>query len=107
MTPTNMFMSIKPPNPPWRELKPHPSAGGYVSIYLSDDLSRLPVREVTRPGDTKADPNLETFTYGLFSFCGKQLRSGIVTRKFPHLFFATSRKKQRLSSVQILSLSNF
>jgi hypothetical protein len=90
--------SIRPPNPPWQELNAPANGGGYLSIYYSDDLSRLPVRWVTKPGDTKADPNLETLTYGMFSFCGRQTRSGVVTRKYPHLFFATSRKsKRRLS----------
>lgn len=89
-------MHIMPPNLPWRELNPSENAGGYISIYLNDDLSKLPVRAVAKPGDTKADPNLETATYGLFSFCGHQLRSGIVTRRYPHLFFATSRKRERV-----------
>lgn len=88
--------SVMPPNPPWQELNPSADAGGYISFYISDDLSRLPMRAVTKPGDTKADPNLETFTYGLFSFCGHQLRSGVVTRRYPHLFFATSWKRQRV-----------
>ena len=92
---TYLGASIKPPNPPWRELNAPANAGGYLSIYYSEDLSRLPIRWVTKPGDTKSDPNLETLTYGMFSFCGYQTRSGVVIRKYPHLFFATARKGER------------
>ena len=49
-------------------------------MYLADDLSRLPVRHITRPHDNKSDPNIETGTYGLFSTCENQMRSGIVNR---------------------------
>jgi hypothetical protein len=87
--------SVKPPKPPWRELNAPANAGGYLSIYYSEDLSRLPIRWVTKPGDTKSDPNLETLTYGMFSFCGYQTRSGVIRRKYPHLFFATLRKGER------------
>ena len=92
---TYLGASIRPPNPPWQELNAPANAGGYLSIYYSEDLSRLPIRWVTKPGDTKSDPNLETLTYGMFSFCGHQTRSGVVVRKYPHLFFATSRKGER------------
>ena len=60
---------------------------GYVSMYLADDLSRLPVRQITRPRDNKSDPNLETGTYGLFSTCERQMRSGIVNRGAKYIFF--------------------
>jgi hypothetical protein len=86
---------IAPPNPPWQELNPPENAAGYVSIYYSDDLSLLPVRWVTKPGDNKSDPNLETFTYGLFSTCAPSMRSGVVKRRSSYVFFATSRKHER------------
>jgi hypothetical protein len=92
---TYCVASIRPPNPPWQELNAPANAGGYLSIYYSEDLSRLPIRWVTKPGDTKSDPNLETLTYGMVSFCGYQTRPGVVTKKYPHLFFATSRKGER------------
>src|SRR3989304_4379671 len=88
--------SVEPPNTPWQELKPRPGAGGYVSFYYSDDLSRLPVRWVTKPADNKSDPNLETLTYGLFSTCARSMRAAIVKRRCPHLFFVTARKKERV-----------
>jgi hypothetical protein len=62
---------------------------GYVSYYLADDLSRWPVRAVTRIKDNKSDPNLETGTYGLFSTCEQKMRSGIVACDARLLFFVT------------------
>lgn len=88
--------SIAPPNSPWRELDSPEDSSGYISIYYSDDLSSLPVRWVTKPGDNKSDPNLETLSYGLFSTCAPSMRSGAVKRRSSYLFFATSRKKERV-----------
>lgn len=88
--------SVVPPAPPWLELNSPPTAGGYLSIYYSDDLSRLPVRWVTKPGDNKSDPNLETLTYGLFSTCSPGMRSGVVRRRSSYLFFATMRRGERV-----------
>src|SRR5450631_819859 len=56
---------VRPPSPPWREIAIRRPPTGYLSFYIADDLSRLPVRAVTLPGNNKADPNLETATYGL------------------------------------------
>ena len=56
-------------------------------MYLADDLSRLPVRHITRPHDNKSDPNIETGTYGLFSTCEHQMRSGIVSGGAQYIFF--------------------
>lgn len=89
-------LSVEPPNAPWEELNSPENAGGYLSIYYSDDISRLPVRAVTKPGDNKSDPNLETLTYGLFSTCSPRMRSGVVNRRSAYLFFATTRKGSRV-----------
>jgi hypothetical protein len=88
--------SVKPPNAPWEELNSPEDAGGYLSIYYSDDMSRLPVRAVTKPRDNKSDPNLETLTYGLFSTCSPRMRSGVVNRRSAYLFFATTWKGDRV-----------
>ena len=88
--------SVAPPNAPWKELNSPEDAGSYMSIYYSDDLSRLPVRVITKPGDNKSDPNLETLTYGLFSTCSQSMRSGVVNRRSAYLFFATARKEGRV-----------
>ena len=70
-------------------------ASGYAFVYYSDDLSRLAVRFVTKVGDNKSDPNLETGTFGLFSTCGRAMRSGIVRRGYPYIFFVTNRRPGR------------
>jgi hypothetical protein len=80
----------------WSEITPGAAGGGYLFVYYSDDLSRLPVRFVTKPGDNKSDPNLETCTFGLFSTCGRSMRSGIVARSFPHVFFLTRKNAGRV-----------
>jgi hypothetical protein len=90
--------NISPPNSPWQGLEQTESSGGYLSIYYSDNLSRLPVRAVTKSGDNKSDPNIETMTYGLFSTCSRSMRCGIVDKKSRYLFFATARNKIRVLS---------
>ena len=85
----------RPPGLPWRDLKDtvaDPSA--YLSIYLSDDLARLPIRGVTLPGNSKSDPNLETLTFGVFSTCEPRLRAGAVRRGSRLVFFATNHKRR-------------
>jgi hypothetical protein len=90
-------MNVQSPGPPWQELT-STVGGGYLSVYYSDDLSKLPVRFVTKPGDNKSDPNLETLTYGLFSTCSPSMRSGVVGRRFPYIFFTTLRPGGRVLS---------
>lgn len=93
-----VVVSLRPPNPPWRALEPSEHAGGYLSFYFSDDLSALPVRWVTKPGDNKSDPNLETCTYGLFSTCNRAMRAGVVKNSSPYIFFITQRNGKRMLS---------
>lgn len=85
-----------PPNPPWLPLAICKTSGGYLSYFYSDDLSSLPVRAITRIGDNKVDPNLETKTYGLFSLCNKSMRKSIVNRGCRNIFFVTRRKEERV-----------
>ena len=80
-------ISVKPPAAPWSPLEVSQPATGYLSMYLADDLSRLPVRHVTRPHDNKSDPNIETGTYALFSTCEQQMRSGIVNSGAQYIVF--------------------
>ena len=82
-TPANVI----PPAAPWSALQIIQPATAYLSMYLADDLSRLPVRHVTRPYDNKSDPNIETGTYGLFSTCERQMRSGIVNNGAQYIVF--------------------
>ena len=93
-----MSTNVRPPAPPWKELEAHPLAGGFLSYYYSDPLSRLPVREVTRPHDNKSDPNFETGTFGLFSTCERSMRSGVVKRGTRYLFFVTRYRGERVVS---------
>lgn len=67
-----------------------PNAGAYVSVYLSSDVGRVPVRDVLRVGDNKSDPNLETQTYGVFSTCEPTMRKSIAGRGITEIFFVTS-----------------
>ena len=90
------FQSIFPPAAPWTELKATTPATGYLSVYLSEDLSKLPIRAITRPNDNKSDPNIETGTYGLFSTCERGMRAGIVNNKAKFIVFLTKRGKERV-----------
>ena len=67
-------------------------------MYYADNLSRLPVRHITRPRDNKSDPNIETGTYGLFSTCERQMRSGIVKRGAQFIFFMCRWDERRVVS---------
>ena len=89
---------VRPPTPPWSPLRVGWPAIGYLSMYLADDLSRLPVRHITRPHDNKSDPNIETGTYGLFSTCERQMRSGIVNRGAQYIVFMCRWGEQRVVS---------
>ncbi len=83
---------VRPPAWPWKEIGVREPPTGYLSYYIADDLSSLPVRAVTLPGNNKADPNLETATYGLFSTCERLMRAGIVARGTEYLFFLTNQR---------------
>lgn len=84
---------VIPPRPPWRDLVPNESADSYLSFYLPDELSALPVRGITLPANNKSDPNLETQTYGLFSTCSHVMRASIVARRCPYIFFLTRQPR--------------
>ena len=89
---------MRPPNAPWSPLRVNQPATGYLSVYLADDLSRLPVRHITRPHDNKSDPNIETGTYGLFSTCERQMRAGIVKRGAQYIIFMCRLGDRRVVS---------
>lgn len=82
---------IRPPNFPWVALAVGNSGRAALSFYYSDPKSDVPVREIMRPYDNKADPNLETMTYGLFSTCERRMRVGIVRHGINLIFFCTNR----------------
>jgi hypothetical protein len=80
----------EPPAAPWVPIERRAGSGSYVSVYLSSDIARLPVRDVTRLADNKSDPNLETGTYGLFSTCEPIMRDSIRSRGISEIFFLTT-----------------
>ena len=82
---------VHPPNPPWISLKPGAGDKAALSFYYSDPLSDIPVREVSHKNDPKPDPNLETWTFGLFSTCDRGMRAGIVRQGIELHFFCTNR----------------
>lgn len=81
-----------PPNRPWQPLQREEPEQGYVSIYYSDPLARYPVRHITKLGDNKSDPNIETQTYGLFSTCEESMRRSVVNNGRPWIFFIANLK---------------
>ena len=87
---------ISPPAAPWTELEVDTPATGYLSVYLSEDLSGLPIRAITRPNDNKSDPNLETGSYGLFSTCERGMRAGIVNNRARFIIFLSKRGEERV-----------
>lgn len=84
-----MCFDNQPPNPPWSELTPQKPAEGFLSYYLSDELSPFAVRAVTLLANNKSDPNLETGTYGLFSTCAHGMRASVVKNRYEYIFFLT------------------
>jgi rubrerythrin len=79
---------VVPPPGKWEPLVD--SGRGYLSVYLSERLARWPIRAVTKPGDNKSDPNIETATYGLFSTCEPSMRNLIVRNGIGTVFFITN-----------------
>src|SRR3954470_6457216 len=90
-----LMQTTRPNDRRWQELKFGAETSGYLSFYYSDDLSPLPVRWVTKPGDNKSDPNFETATYGLFSTCSPNMRSGVARKQIGTIFFFTRRNGRR------------
>lgn len=94
--PNSLPPPVTPPAAPWIAISRKTKAQGALSYYYSDSLARLPVRAVTKPEDNKADPNIETLSYGLFSTCQKGLRSAFVKKGRQHLFFITALRGVRV-----------
>lgn len=80
---------MSPPLDPWQPFDVPDEPEGSLVYFLSDDSCRLPVRHVTKIGDNKADPNLETGTYGLLTTCYNDSRTGTVDNQRRWLFFTT------------------
>ncbi|MFD1514555.1 hypothetical protein [Halomarina rubra] len=94
--PTDELLPHMPPNDPWENHEVAEGAQSYLTLYYSEDeISKYPVREVTRVNDNKSDPNLETMSYGLCSTCTRDIRSGLVKNGRPYLFFCTNFRGKR------------
>jgi len=87
--------NVRPPNPPWTELEGSDDRAA-LAIYLSDPNTNIPIRDVSNKNDPKADPNFETLTFGLFSYCHEQMRKSIVKNGIKLLFFCTQRREKYL-----------
>jgi len=90
------LQDVRPPNPPWTPLELGSSNKAALSFYYSDPISKTPVREISHKNDPKADPNLETLTFGLFSTCDRGMRATIVRQGIELLFFCTNRSGGRV-----------
>jgi len=88
--------NVRPPNAPWTAMRSGTSGRAALSFYYSDSLSRIPVREVSHKNDPKADPNIETSSFGLFSTCDRGMRATIVREGIQLQFFCTNRKDGRV-----------
>ncbi len=79
----------------WEPIETGTGGLGRLAFYYSSQDSPLPVRAVRKRWDNKADPNIETATWGLFSTCMPSTRKGIVERGDSYLFFFTNWKGER------------
>jgi hypothetical protein len=91
-------ISFKPPNKPWIPLNGVDDTAA-IAYYISDSMTKVPIRDVTNRNDPKADPNVETKTFGLFSYCHKQMRKSMVDNDVNLLFFCTRRLKEEIDEV--------
>lgn len=80
----------------WLKLDKNPEVTGHIAYYYSDQKAELPIRGIRKQCDSKADPNIETRTYGLFTTCMPPARKNIVERGDSYLFLFTKWKGQRM-----------
>jgi len=86
-------ISVKPPNEPWIPIEDNDEEA-VIAYYISDSKTKIPIRDVTHRNDPKADPNIETMTFGLFSYCHEQMRKSMIDNGINLLYFSTRRLKE-------------
>ena len=79
----------------WKKIKKSEKITGHIATYYSNDKAKLPVRDVKKLWDSKADPNIETGTYGVFTTCMPASRKNMVQRGDSYIFFFTNWKGKR------------
>lgn len=82
--------------PKWEKIVRSEEITAHIAYYYSDQKADLPVRGVRKYRDNKADPNIETKTYGLFTTCMPPARKNMVLNGNWYIFFFTNRGKQRM-----------
>lgn len=87
---------IRPPNPPWIPLNEGNNDVAPLSYYYSDPNSEIPIRDISSRNTPKADPNIETKTFGLFGTCVKKVRKKIVEENMNFHFLFTKRENVRV-----------
>ncbi len=80
----------------WKKIDRSKEISAHIAYYYSDQKAKLPVRGVRKNRDNKADPNIETKTYGLFTTCMPPARKNMVLNGNWYIFFFTNRNKQRM-----------
>lgn len=85
-----------PPKEPWIPIRGDLKNGSYLAFYYSDPYSKIPVRRISSETDSKADPNIETGTFGLFSTCEVEMRKSTLNKGMKYIFFCTMRRDYRV-----------
>lgn len=80
----------------WSQIERSKEISAHIAYYYSDQKAKLPVRGIRKNRDNKADPNIETKTYGLFTTCMPPARKNMVNHGNWYIFFFTKRGKQRM-----------
>lgn len=79
----------------WKKITKSKKITGHIATYYSNDKAKLPVRDVSKLWDSKADPNIETRTYGVFTTCMPASRKNMVQRGDSFIFFFTHWRGKR------------